>query len=273
MNRPMMCRSCKKLMGVADNCPWCGTARPGKTSEFFSRFAPNLLSPHMSVGEIIIKISIAFFIVELLAVLLLGGFSAFIKSIWSVPGGVIDLLGASSPELFNGRWWGPLTASWLHGGGLHILFNMMAVRQITDFIEQTTTRSFTWTAYILTGAGGFALSALAGHFSCGASASIFGLIGLGMAIAFLLGNGADDPMFKALLSWAAMGLLFGFLFPGIDNTAHLGGLLTGGILGLIWSTWRSKKWFHWVLPKLVVGLWGLTIIGFLYSILNKLQII
>lgn len=260
-------------MGVADHCPWCGSPRPGKASEFFSRLSPDLLRANQSVGEIIIKITIAMFVVQLLAALLLGGFGFFIKSIWSVPGGVIDLLGASSPELFNGRWWGPFTATWLHGGGLHILFNMMAIRQIADFIEQTTTRSFTWLAYILTGVGGFTLSALAGHFSCGASASIFGLIGLGMAIAFLLGNGTDDPMFKALLSWAAMGLLFGFLFPGIDNTAHLGGLLTGGVLGLIWSPMRSKKRFHWMLPKLVVGLWGLTIIGFLYSILSRLQII
>jgi rhomboid protease GluP len=260
-------------MGVADTCPWCGAARPSETSQFFSGLSPDFLRSGQPVGDIIVKITIGAFILELLAALLLGGFTVFVKSIWSVPGGVIDLLGASSPELFNGRWWGPLTATWLHGGALHIFFNVMAVRQIGDLIEQTTTRSFTWAAYILTGVGGFVLSAFAGHFSCGASASIFGLIGLGMAIAFLLGGGTDDPMFKALLSWAAMGLLFGFLFPGIDNTAHLGGLLTGGAMGLVWSSLRSKKVFHWILPKLVVGLWGLTIIGFLYSILYKLQII
>lgn len=270
MNKPMMCRDCNRLMGIAEECPWCGAKRPGRAKNFFYQLKT---SAQFSVADIIIRISIAAFILEMLVGLSLGGVGVFFRSILAVPGGVIDLMGASSPRVFAGEWWGPLTATWLHGGVLHLLFNVMALRQIGEFIEQTTTRSFTWVAYILTGVGGFLLSALAGHFSVGASASIFGLIGLGIAIAFLLGDGSRDPIFKALISWAAMGLLFGFLFPAIDNTAHLGGLISGGALGLIWSQLRQKSFFIWSLPKLAVALLSLTVIGFAYSILYKLQII
>jgi rhomboid protease GluP len=270
MNKPMMCRSCGKLMGIAASCPWCGASRPSKAQAFFSK---NFSFSHLLVGEIFVKLTIGVFILEVIFSLIFYGPEMILKATWQTPGSILELMGASSPRLFEGRWWGPLTASWLHGGILHLIFNVMALKQICELIESTTSRSFTWLAYILTGCGGFVLSALAGHFSCGASASIFGLIGLGMSIAFLLGNGTSDPVFKALLSWAAMGLLFGFLFPSIDNTAHLGGLMSGGILGLIWAQLRTKKLFHSIVHKVVFLLWGLTMIGFVYSILITLQII
>jgi rhomboid protease GluP len=256
-------------MGIADICPWCGAQRPSRAETFISK---NFSFSHLLVGEILMKITIGVFILEVLVSLLFYGPENFLKVIWQVPGSIIGLMGASSSEILNGRWWGPLTATWLHGGILHLLFNVMALKQICELIEATTSRSFTWFAYILTGCSGFILSSLAGHFSCGASAAIFGLIGLGMSIAFLLGDGTNDPVFKALLSWAIMGLLFGFLFPSIDNTAHLGGLMSGGILGLGWSQLRHRKLFHKVIPKAVFLLWGLTITGFVYSILVTLQI-
>jgi len=270
MNKPMMCRSCNRLMGVAEECPWCGASRPNRAQAFFYQFKK---SRSLSSTDIIVRLTIAAFILELFVGLLFGGVGIVFKSLLSVPGGILELLGASSPRVFQGEWWGLFTATWLHGGALHLLFNVMALRQIGELIEQMTTSSFTWIAYILTGVGGFLLSAAAGHFSVGASASIFGLIGLGISIAFLLGDGTRDPMFKALISWAAMGLLFGFLFPAIDNTAHLGGLITGGGLGLLWSAIRQKRLIINFLPKLAVALCALTVIGLVYSILNKLQIV
>ena len=63
---------------------------------------------------------------------------------------------------------------------------MFALYQIGPLIEQATSRSFFIVAYLLTGAGGFALSALGGNLSVGGSAGLYGLIGCGIVISFIL---------------------------------------------------------------------------------------
>ena len=102
-------------------------------------------------------------------------------------------LGASGyvPVLFEGFWWTLLTASWLHGGPIHILMNLMALRNVAPIVAEFYGASRMIIIYVLSGVVGFAASSLCGYylqipllgsarFTVGASASISGLIFLAM---------------------------------------------------------------------------------------------
>jgi rhomboid protease GluP len=178
-------------------------------------------------------------------------------------------LGASSPGVFShGHWWGPFTATLLHGGLMHIGFNLFALYQIGPLLEQATTKSFFLFTYILTGICGFLLSASMGYLSVGASAALYGLIGCGISISFILGQGKDDPLFRGLVTWLIYGVIFAFLMPGIDHYAHLGGLIGGLGLGFIWTKLRMAVWFRGFTEKVSLIMVLATFIGLIHSGLN-----
>src|SRR5206468_6782201 len=98
----------------------------------------------------------------------------------------------SYPAFQYGWWWTLLSASWLHGGLLHILFNMMAVRQLAPPTAELYGPGRTVIIYTVGGAAGFLASSMAGHYlawmplpmlrgapviTIGASASLFAMIG------------------------------------------------------------------------------------------------
>jgi membrane associated rhomboid family serine protease len=76
------------------------------------------------------------------------------------------------------RWWSLISAGFLHGGILHIFFNMAAFNQIAPFVVRIYGIWRMLTIYILGGIFGFYLSNLAGvAFTIGASASVCSLVG------------------------------------------------------------------------------------------------
>src|SRR4051812_21118098 len=82
------------------------------------------------------------------------------------------------PVFGMGAWWTLLSASWLHGSVLHILFNMMWVRDLGPAMADIIGPSRTVIIYTVAGICGFLLSSLVGvPLTMGASASIFGLLG------------------------------------------------------------------------------------------------
>jgi membrane associated rhomboid family serine protease len=142
------------------------------------------------------------------------------------------------PESLGAQPWRLLTSNYLHIGIIHIFFNMWCLWNLGLLVERILDR---WTyvlAYTACGIGG-SLASLWWHpmvVGAGASGAIFGLAGLMITI-FYLGNlpipkSAIKPTLKSLVSFAGYNLLFG-LIPGIDNSAHLGGLITGLALGAV----------------------------------------
>jgi rhomboid protease GluP len=187
--------------------------------------------------------------------LVIGGCVAlFILTLISNPqgirmGGTLSFLSPSSSSLFLfgasgavpvfgfNRWWTVLSASWLHGGLLHILFNMLWVRQLAPATARLFGPGRMVSIYVVSGACGFLLSSFAGaylsflpamlrgaHFTIGASAAIFGLMGALVVYSRRAGGAA---MGQQVWTWAIALFIFGFLMPGIDNFAHLGGFLGG----------------------------------------------
>src|SRR5438270_4287249 len=147
------------------------------------------------------------------------------------------LFGANfGPYTLTGQWWRLLTYMFIHGGILHIAFNMWCLWDLGALCESLYGRWTYFAIYMVTGVGG-GLASLAWNprtFSVGASGAIFGLAGALIASFYLgefsLPRAAIKGTLMSLLFFAGFNLFFGML-PGIDNSAHIGGLIAGLILG------------------------------------------
>src|SRR5271166_3354014 len=139
----------------------------------------------------------------------------------------------------SGEWWRLLTCVFVHGSLLHIGFNMWCLWNLGALCESLYG---TWTyasIYLLCGIGSSLVSAAWSPYrpSVGASGAIFGLAGALIA-AFKLGEfsvprSALQGTLRSLGAFVVYNLVFGFAMPGIDNAAHIGGLITGLIAGAL----------------------------------------
>src|SRR5208283_3913866 len=126
-----------------------------------------------------------------------------------------------------------ITASFLHGGLLHIGFNMMVLLDIGPIVEELYGSPRYLFLYIVTGTAGFALSVFH-HPAVGASASLLGLIGVLIAVTTKRSGVAIQAMRSRLISWVVSIFAIGFLAGGmVDNWGHFGGLAAGFLLGKV----------------------------------------
>ena len=158
---------------------------------------------------------------------------------WTVRSDVLLAMGADfGPKVQAGEIWRLLSAVFLHGNPLHIALNMLALWQVGYFIERIFGRSGTLLLFIACGLMGSLASIWwrAEGLSVGASGAIFGLYGT--LLVWLIRRRHDVPLgiFRQLrsgtLGFIGYSLFAGVALPGIDNAAHLGGLLSGMLLGL-----------------------------------------
>lgn len=140
------------------------------------------------------------------------------------------------PSTTNGEWWRLLTSTFLHGGLMHLIANMYGLLFVGIFLEPLLGRTKYLTVYLLTAilASCASLWWYDATVSVGASGAIFGLYGLFLAL--LLTKNFPPDFSKAFLTstliFIGYNLLMG-LTGGIDNAAHIGGLLSGFVVGLI----------------------------------------
>jgi rhomboid protease GluP len=167
----------------------------------------------------------------------------------------------------EGQWWRLISASFLHGGALHIAFNSYALFIYGPVLERAMGRGVFLLLYLLSGMGGFALSAAMNPrvVSVGASASIFGLVGA--LLALLRRRKAPADAVRSVLWVAAINFGIG-LQPGsnIDNWGHGGGLIVGVVLCYALDslslrgveTWRrvDRASLHVSLGLLAYGIYG-----------------
>lgn len=232
--KSILCPNCRKLISMDEPvCPYCGLNRPGLHEK--AGAVRRLFSGHDPV-MIIIYINIALYLFALF--LDFGGVFS--------DGGPLGLLSPSNQSLFllgaSGtipvigahRFWTVISASFLHGGIFHILFNMMALYQLGPFVLEEFGFHRFINLYILTGACGFVVSVLFGvPFTIGASASICGLIGAIIYYGKSRGDHYGDAIYKQAMGWVVGLIIFGLIFSGINNWAHGGGLLSGILLAFI----------------------------------------
>jgi len=163
------------------------------------------------------------------------------------------LFGASGslPVFGYGRWWTVLSAAWLHGGVLHILFNMMAVRSIAPAVAHLYGPGRTVIVYTVAAVTGFLASSVAGAFlpgflggssiTIGASASIMGLVG---ALWHYGRRGGSSFISQQARSFVVFIAVMGFVLPGVDNWAHLGGLAGGWLTAKVLDPLKPERGDH-----------------------------
>jgi membrane associated rhomboid family serine protease len=146
---------------------------------------------------------------------------------------------AWSPAIEAGEWWRGLTAAFLHGGTMHILFNMYFLYIFGPRLEgQVGSVAFSG-IYLASAAGGSLATYLFGpanSLSVGASGALFGLFGAWLYAAFRQrGSAAGSAMFNQLGAILLINMALPLFIPNIDWRAHLGGLATGIVVAFLWE--------------------------------------
>lgn len=154
---------------------------------------------------------------------------------------LLGATGAIPIDRFH-HWWTLGSASYLHGGILHILFNMLALRQISPLVIREYGTHRMVVIYTLSGVCGFLASYLAGvSLTIGASAAVCGLIGTALYYGKNRGGAYGQAVYRQVGGWALGIVLFGLAVPGINNWAHGGGMAAGILLGMLMGYQERKK--------------------------------
>ncbi|MEE8368127.1 MAG: rhomboid family intramembrane serine protease [Thermoanaerobaculia bacterium] len=228
----VVCPACGRLVGVQqDKCGYCGRSNPGMWG-FASVFRK--LGNDLGFVELVIGGCAVLYLLTLAADphgVTMGGALSFL----SPSSRSLFLFGASGaiPVFSFDRWWTVLSASWLHGGLLHIFFNMMWVRQLAPATANLFGPGRMVLIYSMAGVSGFLLTSVVAayfsllrgaSFSVGASAAIFGLLG---ALVLYGRETGSSAVGREAWKYALILGVFGFIMPGIDNFAHIGGFIGG----------------------------------------------
>ncbi|HXT76981.1 MAG TPA: rhomboid family intramembrane serine protease [Candidatus Eisenbacteria bacterium] len=235
--RPKICPACGSLVGIsATKCHQCGTnltfslaAVSKGLSKFFGGRAP--------VTTVILIANLIMFAISWMATAA-SGQGGGLSILWGLGGEALYRLGESYPPaiFFGHEWFRLVTAMFLHGGLIHIGFNMMVLMDIGPVVEEVYGSAKFLFLYVATGVVGFLFSAFfGGHPSVGASAPILGLIGLLIAMTTKRGGAHMQDLRSRLISWVVSIFVFGFIMRGVDNWAHGGGLAAGFVLGKLFA--------------------------------------
>jgi rhomboid protease GluP len=163
------------------------------------------------------------------------------------------------PLTMGGQWWRLLTSMFVHVGAIHLLVNMWGLWVLGRVGEYLYGNWRFVALYLLSGLGGSVASLARDPMvvSAGASGALFGVAGALVATS-LFGTGSSPLRLtrhavRSLVLVIAANLAFGFVYTRIDNGAHIGGLITGFLLGAVISLdFRSARQ-HWrVSPAMVL---------------------
>lgn len=228
----MVCPRCGRLVGVSEkSCPNCGAWQPGMFG--YGPALQRAFGGQFDLSNVITAYCVALYLLSLAldpgAILRMRG--------------LFDLLSPSGAALFRlgmtgglswaaGQWWTLATATFLHGSILHILFNMLIMRQFLPNVVDLWGVPRAFLVFMAGGIGGFLLSNVAPPFlmgggpTIGASGAIFGLL----AALIVYGRRTHQhAVTQQLLMSAGVMFLFGFFMPSVNNWAHAGGFAGGFI--------------------------------------------
>lgn len=152
---------------------------------------------------------------------------------------------AWGPAIEAGEWWRGLTAAFLHGGTMHILFNMYFLYIFGPRLERQVGSVAFSGIYLAAAAGGSLATYLFGPvntYSVGASGALFGLFGAWIYAAYRQrGSAAGSAMFNQLGAILLINMALPLFIPNIDWRAHLGGLATGIFVAFLWEQVAAKR--------------------------------
>ncbi len=139
----------------------------------------------------------------------------------------------------NGEWWRLITSVFVHIGLIHILFNMYALYMVGIYLEPMLGKERYITAYLATGL----LASVTSTWwhdehlvSAGASGAIFGLYGVFLALLTtrLIPKTVRNGLLQSIGIFIGYNILYGAKSDATDNAAHLGGLVSGFVIGYLY---------------------------------------
>lgn len=187
------------------------------------------------------KIIITYAIMAICAILFL---LTYVLGSGSMNGETMYKFGAvSAPAIKMGQIWRLATGTLLHAGIIHLFVNMYSLCIIGSQLENFIGKKKFLFVYVISAISGSLMSCLfSNNLSVGASGAIFGLLGsmlyFGYHYRLFLGN----VLRAQIIPIIALNLFLGFMINGIDNAAHIGGLI-GGYLAMmaVGVTGKSEK--------------------------------
>lgn len=273
--RPKLCPACGTLVGaMAKKCHECGTSM-SLSMAAVSRSIGDAVPQETPVTYFILIANFMLFTVCLAATgQLTGAFNLF----GGIRGDVLYRLGGRvTGPILEGEVWRLVMPIFLHGGLMHIGMNMFVLKDLGPQLEETYGSARYLFLYLVTGVLGFAWTTawgvLTGNFfgiSIGASGSLMGLLGLAIAITTLRGGAYMQMLRGQLLRSFAVIIMLGLIVPGIDNAAHIGGFVSGFLLGRVFtdrepmtSSERKRAYIlGWMAGLAIVASLGTTIAKF-----------
>ncbi|MBU3158302.1 rhomboid family intramembrane serine protease [Clostridium frigoris] len=155
---------------------------------------------------------------------------------------VLVLLGAKVNELINqGQYYRLVTCMFLHGGIVHVAVNMYSLYAIGPMVESVYGKTKYLAIYFISGIGASIFSYIfSTSISIGASGAIFGLLGAVLVFAITSKGKTGSGFIKSILSVIFINIFIGVTMPGIDNFAHMGGLI-GGMLVAFLVNFKIKE--------------------------------
>ena len=265
----MLCPGCRKLLNrEAPFCPHCGMQRPGA---WWKRLAlRGWLQDPNQVVKVLIGINAGMYVISLLVSPRSFQVSFDLLTTLSPSNQSLLQLGATGtiPIDHLQRWWTLLSANYLHGGILHILFNMLALRQLIPLVGHLYGINRLIVLYTLTGVAGFWVSYVAGvPFTIGASAALCGLIGATLYYGKSRGGLFGEAIYRQIGGWAIGIFVIGLLIPGINNWGHGGGMVAGALLGFLvgYRERGDEQPWHTMLAAVCMAATGLVLAWMLLS--------
>ena len=244
----ILCPNCRKLISTSElKCPYCGTGKPGSWYKN-NAWTRGFREPNQMI-KIVIALNVGMYILSILFNPRAANLSPNPLTFLSPSGPSLELLGATGVVPINDfqRYWTLISASYLHGGILHIFFNMAAFRQLALIVNREFGLYRMFAIYTLSGVSGFWVSYWFGvYWTIGASASVCGLVGAILYYGKSRGGVYGRALYKQISVWVVFLFIFGFVVPGINNWGHGGGIIAGIGLGFLlgYQEQRRETLFH-----------------------------
>lgn len=230
----VLCSSCRRLVSAAEAvCPYCGARQPtlfgfapSLHAFFRDSFDPVWITVTICVGLYVVSLAL-----DPRAAMEMGS----LFEIGSPSGLALYRLGMTGGAAWEaGLWWTALSAVFLHGSLLHVFFNLSWIRSLGPLAAEVFGPARFFVLFCLTGIGGFLASNLwSGAPTIGASGAIFGMYGALLAYGKRRGGTLGAGISRQVTAWAVAGFVFSLAMPSVNNVAHLGGFLSGILLGLL----------------------------------------
>jgi rhomboid protease GluP len=270
--RPKICPACNALVGInATRCHECGASMRFSLAALSKKFSGLFGEQETPVTTTLLVANILMFGISWVALASVTGGGGF-QILWGMGGETVYRLGASHPYgvFVQHQWWRLVTAMFLHGGLIHIGFNMMSLMQLGPALEELYGSARYLFLYVVTGVFGFLTSVWFGHFALGASTAILGLVGVMLAVTTKRGGSYMRELRSRLISSVVILFIIGFSGLGIDNYGHFGGLVAGFALGKLFadrqpmnsSERRTAYGLGWLAGVVVVASFAMMILHY-----------